>query len=126
MKRMIIGAAMLALVSSTALVAQSGQSQRQNQRQSQQHEGRQWHQPAERWDNGRHRGWGNDRGKSHRWARGERMGHGDWRNARRIDYREYRLRRPPQGYEWRRSNNRFVLVRISTGYIMSVIIFNGR
>jgi len=48
------------------------------------------------------------------------------RKARRIDYREYRLRRPPQGYEWRRSNNRFVLVRISTGYIMSVIIFNGR
>ncbi len=125
MKRMIIGAAMLALVtvSGTGMAAQSGQDRRSSQ---QQHEGRQWHEQAGRSDNGRHRGWGNNRGNSHRWARGERMGYNDWRRAPRVDYRQFRLRRPPQGYEWRRSYNRFVLVSRSSGYIYSVVLYSRR
>lgn len=113
---------MLALITSTAMVAQAGQDRRQTQ----QHEGRQWHEQSGRWDNGRHTGWGKSRGKGHRWARGERMGQSDWRNSQRVDYRQYRLRRPPQGYEWRRSNGRFVLVAVTTGYILSVVLYGGR
>ena len=50
----------------------------------------------------------------------------DWHNAERVDYRRYRLRQPPRGYEWRRDDDRFVLVAVTTGVIMSVILRNGR
>jgi Ni/Co efflux regulator RcnB len=122
MKRLIIGASLLALVTGTALVADHGRNRQHNR----QHERGEWHDQNGHWDNGRHRGWERNRGNNHRWARGERMGYGDWRDAQRVDYREYRLRRPPQGYEWRRSRDRFVLVRVSNGYIFSVVIYGGR
>jgi Ni/Co efflux regulator RcnB len=77
-------------------------------------------------NNGVHRGWGRDRGNTYQWRRGERMGYNDWYSAPRVDYRRYRLRRPPYGYEWRQYNDRYVLVAISTGLIMSVILNSGR
>lgn len=125
MKRLIIGASLLALVTGTALVAEAGQDRRQNwQNESRQHDERgQWREQAGRSDNGRHRGWGNNRGNNYRWSRGQQMGYNDWRNAPRVDYRRHNLRRPPQGYEWRRSRDRFVLVRISNGYIFAVVIY---
>ena len=76
--------------------------------------------------NGQHRGWNRDRGPNRSWGRGERMGYNDWNNAQRIDYRRYNLRQPPRGYEWRRSDDRFLMVAITTGVTASVILSNGR
>ena len=77
-------------------------------------------------NNGIHRGWAQDRGNGYRWAEGERMGYNDWYYAPRVSYRRYNLRRPPYGYEWRRYSDRYVLVAITTGLIMSVILDAGR
>ena len=77
-------------------------------------------------DNGRHAGWGQDRGNGHMWSRGERMGYNDWNSAPRVDYRQYHLRQPPRGYEWRRHNDQFVLGAIAGGLISSIIMSSGR
>ena len=80
-------------------------------------------------DRGRHRGWGQDRGSSYNWRRGQQMGYNDWRNSRRVEYRDYRrynLRQPPRGYEWRRNDDRYILGAIATGVILSVILSSGR
>ncbi|MFM9937616.1 MAG: RcnB family protein [Novosphingobium sp.] len=82
--------------------------------------------PARYRNNGRHLGWAQDRGNAYRWSEGERMGYNDWYYAPRVSYRRYQLRRPPYGYEWRRYDDRYVLVAISTGLIMSVILNAGR
>ena len=76
--------------------------------------------------NGQYNGWGRDRGMSHRWNRGERMGYNDWNGAQRVDYRRYNLRQPPRGYEWRRQNNQYILVAVATGLIASIILNAGR
>lgn len=124
MKRLIIGATVVALMTSSALVAEPRQNRDRDRHQ--QHDGPAWHEQSGRWDNGRHRGWGKERGRNHRWNRGEQMGYDDWRYAQRVDYRNYRLRQPPRGYEWRRINNRFVLVAQRSGTIISVVLFGGR
>jgi len=72
-------------------------------------------------DQGRHLGWENGRGRHH-WNRGERVGYDEWRRTPRIDYRRYRLSRPPQGYEWRRQNDQFLLGSIGNGQIAAVIL----
>ncbi len=77
-------------------------------------------------NNGRHVGWGRERGMQHRWNRGERMGYNDWQTAQTVDYRQYRLRPPPRGYEWRRQNDQFILVAVTTGLITSIILSAGR
>ena len=69
-----------------------------------------------------HHGWGQDRGNSHHWQRGERMGYNDWQTAQPVDYRQHHLRHPPRGYEWRQSNGRYVLAAVATGVIASMII----
>ena len=76
-------------------------------------------------DRGRHRGWGHDRGHGYRWSRGQQMGYNDWNYTRRVDYRRYNLRQPPRGYEWRRSDDRYILGAVATGVILSVILING-
>lgn len=138
MKKLMIGATILALLASPVAIAQSGNQrshrgeivQRDN-RSDGDHNGAQWRNG--RWynedgrsDNGRHRGWSRDRGHGYNWGRGQRMGYNDWRYAQRIDYRRYNLRQPPRGYEWRRNNDRFILGAIATGVIMSVILNSGR
>lgn len=77
-------------------------------------------------DRGDGYGWGNDRGENYRWSRGQRMGYRDWQRARPVDYRQYNLRQPPRGHEWRRNNDRFVLVAVATGLIAAVLPANGR
>lgn len=67
-----------------------------------------------------------DRGDHHYvrhddWKRGQRMRHEDWDRGRRVDYRAYRLRRPPRGYEWREVDGNYVLAAVATGIIASVI-----
>ena len=73
-----------------------------------------------------HRGWAQDRGNTYRWSEGERMGYNDWYYAPRVSYRRHHLRRPPYGYQWRRYDDRYVLVAISTGLIISVILDAAR
>ncbi len=55
------------------------------------------------------------------WRKGRRMRQQDWRRGERIDYRRYRLRVPPRGYEWREVDGNFVLAAVATGLIASVI-----
>ena len=90
---------------------------------------RDWRRDARRDNRGWRRGWGQDRGVNYRWSRGQQMGYNDWNRSARVEYRDYRrynLRQPPRGYEWRRSNDRFVLGAIANGVIMSVILNSGR
>jgi Ni/Co efflux regulator RcnB len=82
--------------------------------------------PAHYRSDGVHHGWAQDRGNSYHWSAGERMGYNDWYYAPRVRYRRYHLRRPPYGYEWRRYSDRYVLVAITSGLIMSVILDAGR
>jgi Ni/Co efflux regulator RcnB len=56
------------------------------------------------------------------WHKGDRIGHDDWDRGERVaDYHQYRLRRPPHGYEWRRVDNNYVLAAVAGGVIASVI-----
>jgi Ni/Co efflux regulator RcnB len=119
MKRLMIGASIIALLTSPVAMAQPGRGHGER---AQSQQGQQTY----RNDNGRHRGWAQDRGSSQRWRRGQRMGYNDWNRAQRVDYRRYNLRQPPRGYEWRRNNDRFILVAVTTGLIMSVILSSGR
>ena len=68
------------------------------------------------------RGWGQDHGGGYNYRRGEHMGRNDWNNAPVVDYRQYHLRRPHRGYEWRRSNGRYVMVAVAPGVIASVLL----
>ncbi len=55
------------------------------------------------------------------WRRGSRMRGADWGRGERIDYRRYRLRVPPRGYEWREVDGNFVMAAVATGLIASVV-----
>jgi Ni/Co efflux regulator RcnB len=114
MKTTITGVIVLALLSSSAAIAQPD------------HHGNRHGHKAGRDNYGRHVGWGRERGMQHRWNRGERMGYNDWRGAQTVDYRQYRLRQPPRGYEWRRQNDQFILGAVATGLIVSIIASSGR
>ena len=114
MKTLMIGAAILALVAGSATAQPYGRGGDHNRGGDQ---GR-----AQQSNNGRHAGWGAERGANHRWVRGQRMGYNDWRNARPVDYRQHRLRAPPRGYEWRESNGQYVLAAVATGVIISMIL----
>jgi len=122
MKNLLIAASVLSLLASPAALAQPGGHGGPGWReQGYEQQGREW-----RDDHGRHRGWARDRGQDHRWRRGQRMGYNDWNRAERVDYRQYHLRQPPRGYEWRRQNDQFVLGAIATGVITSIILNAGR
>lgn len=56
------------------------------------------------------------------WRRGEAVRHEEWDRGRYVDYREYQLREPPRGYEWREVNGAFVLGAIATGVIASILL----
>jgi Ni/Co efflux regulator RcnB len=60
------------------------------------------------------------------WRRGSEMRRDDWDHGRHFDYREYGLRQPPYGYEWREVNGVFVLGAIATGIILDMMLLNGR
>lgn len=62
---------------------------------------------------------GYGQGCGHCWQNGQHFkGHrevvGDWHN--------YGLRQPPQGYEWVRDGNQFVLIAVASGIISSIIL----
>ena len=58
------------------------------------------------------------------WRKGERFDRNEWNRYERVDYRRYKLRQPPRGYEWRRVDNNSVLAAVATGVIASVILAN--
>lgn len=53
------------------------------------------------------------------WRKGSRVQHEDWDRGERVDYKQYRLRRPPEGHEWRQIDGNYVLAN-QDGTIVSV------
>ena len=60
--------------------------------------------------------------KHEEWKKGYHLRHEDWDRGERVDYRTYHLHRPPSGYEWRLVDGNYVMARIDTGIIGSVVI----
>jgi Ni/Co efflux regulator RcnB len=56
------------------------------------------------------------------WKKGYHMRAEDWQRAHPIDYRQYHLRRPRKGYEWREVDGNYVLAAVATGVIASTIV----
>jgi Ni/Co efflux regulator RcnB len=85
---------------------------------AQEHHDDQQHRDRDRNDNNGHR----DHYVRHEdWRRGQHMRHEDWDRGRRVDnWRAYRLRRPPRGYEWRDIDGQYVLGN-SGGVIFQVV-----
>jgi Ni/Co efflux regulator RcnB len=124
MKKLLVGAAALSLVlPSFAMAEPFDHDRRGPQREQFDHDrgGPQWEHHGHR-----HAGWGPERGGGYRFHRGEQIGYDDWSGARPLDYREYHLRRPPYGYEWRESNGQFILAAVATGLIASAIFNSSR
>lgn len=69
---------------------------------------------------------GHDNYGHRNWRKGGRIERHDWNRGQRIDYRRYKLQRPPRGYEWRRVDNNYVLAAAATGLIAALIMANGR
>jgi Ni/Co efflux regulator RcnB len=55
------------------------------------------------------------------WRKGYHMRHEDWDRGERVDYRTYRLRRPPRGYEWREVDGNYVMAAVATGVIATIV-----
>jgi Ni/Co efflux regulator RcnB len=76
-----------------------------------------------RGDYRRYDGYRGDGYRYRHWRRGERVPYA-YRGAY-VDWRAYHLRRPPYGYEWRRTDTGdYILAAIATGLIASVILNN--
>lgn len=56
------------------------------------------------------------------WKKGYHMRHEDWDRGERVDYKQYHLRRPPNGYEWRLVDGNYVLAAVSTGIVTTVVV----
>jgi Ni/Co efflux regulator RcnB len=56
------------------------------------------------------------------WRKGGRIERNDWNRGQRVDYRRYKLQRPPRGYEWRRVDNNYILAAAATGLIAAMIM----
>jgi Ni/Co efflux regulator RcnB len=56
------------------------------------------------------------------WKKGYHMRHEDWDRGERVDYRQYHLHHPPNGYEWRLVYGNYVMAAVATGVIASVVI----
>jgi Ni/Co efflux regulator RcnB len=58
-------------------------------------------------------------GVHHRWVRGNHLWH--WNHYRRVDWRRHPfLHRPPPGHFWVFVDGRYLLVRESSGFVVSV------
>jgi Ni/Co efflux regulator RcnB len=56
------------------------------------------------------------------WKKGYHMKPEDWQRAHPIDYRQYHLKPPPRGYEWRSVDGNYVLAAVATGVIASAVV----
>lgn len=109
MKRILTAAMALSLIGGSAAMAQPyghDRNDHRNDRRVERHDDR------------------NDRGKHHRWARGQRAPVAYYNNrSRYVDYRAHHLRQPPRGYQWVRgdNNNEYLMVALATGLIAQVL-----
>jgi Ni/Co efflux regulator RcnB len=55
------------------------------------------------------------------WRRGVAIRHEDWDRGDKVDYRQYHLSAPPQGYEWRMIDGSYVLVNASNFQIRTIV-----
>jgi Ni/Co efflux regulator RcnB len=55
------------------------------------------------------------------WRRGAKIRHEDWDRGDQVDYRQYHLSSPPEGYEWRMVDGNYILVNTSSFQIRTVI-----
>jgi Ni/Co efflux regulator RcnB len=60
--------------------------------------------------------------KHKEWKKGYHLKNEDWSRGERVDYRQYHLRQPPDGYEWRLVDGNYVLAAVATGVVASVVI----
>jgi Ni/Co efflux regulator RcnB len=56
------------------------------------------------------------------WKKGYHMKEEDWHRGRPVDYRQYHLKPPPRGYEWRSVDGNYVLAAVATGVIASAVV----
>jgi hypothetical protein len=55
------------------------------------------------------------------WKRGAPLKHEDWDRGDKVDYRQYHLNAPPNGYEWRMVDGYYVLANVSNFQIRTVV-----
>jgi Ni/Co efflux regulator RcnB len=53
------------------------------------------------------------------WKAGSRIQQDEWNRGDRVDYRQYHLRRPPAGHEWRQIDGNYVMAN-HDGVIVSI------
>lgn len=53
------------------------------------------------------------------WKSGAKIQQEDWNRGEKVDYKQYHLRRPPAGNEWRQIDGNYVLAK-QDGTIVSV------
>ncbi|MFT3995791.1 MAG: RcnB family protein [Asticcacaulis sp.] len=59
------------------------------------------------------------------YRKGGHVAYKDWQRGKAVDYRKYkRLSKPPKGHEWRKVDNRYVLVAVATGVIAAIVLSN--
>jgi Ni/Co efflux regulator RcnB len=56
------------------------------------------------------------------WKKGAHIKKEDWERGDRIDYRQYHLHEPPNGYEWRLVDGNYVMANINTGVISMTVV----
>ena len=116
--RLLIAVALL--TTGSLALAQSQRDHDHDGRQDDRHQHGDRHDDRRHYDN-RHYGYHNaPRYDRHpRWERGHRY-NGPVYVVR--DYGHYRLRPPPRGYHWVRSNNDYLLIGIATGVILDMAL----
>jgi Ni/Co efflux regulator RcnB len=57
--------------------------------------------------------------KHNEWKAGSKIQQEDWNRGNKVDYRQYHIRRPPAGHEWRMIDVNYVLAK-DDGMIVSV------
>ena len=55
------------------------------------------------------------------WKKGATIKHEDWDRGDKVDYNQYHLSAPPNGYEWRMVDGNYVLVNSSNYKIRTVV-----
>jgi Ni/Co efflux regulator RcnB len=56
------------------------------------------------------------------WRKGAHIRDEDWRRGEHVDYKQYHLHAPPNGYEWRLIDGNYVMANASTGVISMTVV----
>jgi Ni/Co efflux regulator RcnB len=63
--------------------------------------------------------------KHEEWKKGYHLKQEDWGRGEKVDYRQYHLRRPSKGYEWRLVDGNYVMAAVDTGVVATVVVASG-